>query len=293
MFMTNTEAWRGMVRELDVWKDGGLRARFWVRDDDAVEMSGQLAQLHDIADRHELNIGLAVIPGKMRPGFVDILAQMRKRFYPMCHGWVHADYGRPGKPGEFGRDRPFSRLRSDAEQAYTVFSNCFGTTRAIFVPPNGRITFGLRKALPRIGFAAVSTGPSYFERKILRMSSALPWMPAVAIRMASVIPRFDVHIDVMDWRRKTARDSEAVAAEIVENLHLRRRGFLAPDHPIGLLTHHLVHDEQVWRLCNELLDALSAHETVDFVRADSLFEACGRSSAAASPSVSVFPTRVH
>ena len=42
--------WQSVVRELDLWQDRGLRAKFGVRDDDAHEMSPQLAQLHHFAD---------------------------------------------------------------------------------------------------------------------------------------------------------------------------------------------------------------------------------------------------
>lgn len=271
--MSAVETWQSVVRELDLWQDRGLRAKFWVRDDDAHEMSPQLAHLHHFADVHNIKIGLAVIPGRMNTDFADVLAGMRNRFHPMCHGWTHADYGPPGKPGEFGDDRPFSNLCSDAERAYAAFSGYFGSIPVIFVPPNGRITPALREALPRIGFAAVSTGRSDLEHKVFRMSSFLPWMPAVTITDSAAPPRLDVHIDVIDWNRKMARDSKSVATEIVDNLRFRRRGFLRAHRPIGLLTHHLVHDDKIWQLCNELLDTLFAHKAVDFVAADALFEA--------------------
>ena len=287
------EAWKKVLKELDLWSDRGLRARFWLRDDDACDMSPQLARLFDLASQYKLNIGLAVIPGKLNPGFVDMLADMKERFHPMCHGWIHADYGRFGEPGEFGRDRPLSSLRSDAEQAYKAFSQSFGTGKAIFVPPFGRITSGLVKALPQIGFAGISTGPSYIELKILRMNSAMPWMPVIPIPKGSEIRRFDVHIDVLEWQRKTARDSEAIATNIVENLRVRRRGFITPRHPIGLLTHHLVHDEHVWQLCNEILCSLSAHEAVEFMNADCLFEEDRQRLSAPSPSVGISSTRGH
>jgi peptidoglycan/xylan/chitin deacetylase (PgdA/CDA1 family) len=265
------EPWNGVSRELNLWADLGLRAKFWLRDDDACEMTAPLGRLHDLGHRHNINIGLAVIPGKIQPSLLKVLAESRNVFHPMCHGWTHADYGRPGKPEEFGSRRPFSAVWTDAKQAYRTFAEYFGGSNATFVPPYNRITAALINALPQIGFAGVSAWPGFRERFILRMDSRVPWTPAVTIPREFLIPRVDVHIDVMDWKRGTARETLSVAADIVGQLRLRRRGFLPSDYPIGLLTHHLVHDERVWELCHDLLLLLGTHNTVDFLEAASLF----------------------
>jgi hypothetical protein len=285
--MTN-EAWQDISRELDRWTDRGLTARFWVRDDDAHEMSAQLARLHAFAERYDLNVGLAVIPGRIRSDFPPVLADMKRRFHPMCHGWNHANYGRAGKPEEFGDGRPLAALRSDAGLAYKAFSEFFGGKETFFVPPFGRIAPTLLKELPRIGFAAVSlTGPNALERGVLRLSSHLSWLPVVKIPSNSAIPRFDTHVDVIDWTRRTARDASAVAAELVANLRLRRRGFLPSDRPIGLLTHHLAHDENIWRLCDELLDVLRRHKAIEALNADCLLHSVRRSSPSKSAALGI------
>ena len=253
--------WQGIRRELDRWADQGLRARFWLRDDDACEISAQLMRLYALAGRFNMNVGLAVIPGKIRPDFVHALADLKDRFEPMCHGWNHIDYGRPGHSEEFGDGRPYPVVRFDAEQAYRVFSECFGGSHVVFVPPFGRITPALADDLPGIGFAALSVGPDALERNILRLNAYLPWTPVVTIPTNWPIPRLNVHIDVIEWKRGTARDAGAVAADLVANLRLRRRGFLPSEYPIGLLTHHLVHDERIWGLCDELLDVVLDHDS--------------------------------
>jgi len=98
------------------------------------------------------------------------------------------------------------------------------------------------------------------------------------------IPRLDVHVDVIDWKRGTARDAVSVAAQVVGQLRLRRRGYLPVNYPIGILTHHLVHDEPIWALCDDLLKFLKAKDTVDFVAAGSLLEIPYRSGSPASSS---------
>jgi hypothetical protein len=262
--------WNDVSRELDLWADLGLRARFWLRDDDACEMTAPLARLRDVGRQHNINIGLAVIPGKIQPSLLDVLAESREVFHPMCHGWIHADYGRPGKPEEFGSRRPFSALCSDAKLAYNTFSEHFGGSNVMFVPPYNRIAAALVEALPGIGFAAVSAWPGFGERAMLRLDSRLPWLPAVTMPRPRAVPRVDVHIDLIDWKRVTARDTPSVAADVVGQLRLRRRGFLPSDYPVGLLTHHLVHDARIWELCDDLLQLLGAHATAEFLAAASL-----------------------
>jgi len=266
------EPWNDVSRELGRWADLGLRTSFWIRDDDASEMTAALARLRGVAQQHDINIGLAVIPGKIQRSLLDALAASTRMFYPMCHGWMHADYGTPGKPEEFGSRRPFAALRSDATLAYRTFSDHFGKTDVIFVPPYNRIAAQLVQALPDIGFAAVSAWPGFHERAILRLDSRLPWMPAVKMRRHVSIPRLDVHVDVIDWKRGTARDAVSVAAQVVGQLRLRRRGYLPVNYPIGILTHHLVHDEPIWALCDDLLSFFKAQDTVDFVAAGSLLK---------------------
>jgi hypothetical protein len=260
-------AWQSVRQELDRWSLQGLKARFWVRDDDACEMSGQLDRLRGLADRHDINIGLAIIPAKVHHNLVNAFPHLGKRFQPMCHGWQHANYGQAGQPEEFGDCRPLRALREDAEKAYKVFTGHFGIDCPIFVPPFSRIASDLVTDLPRIGFAGLSAGPGLMERRLLRLSAHLPWMPVLRLRTETPVPRFDVQIDLIDWSRSTARQPETVAADLVANLRLRRRGFLPCDRPIGLLTHHLVHDEPIWRLCDDILEMLKRHEAVGFLSA--------------------------
>ena len=266
-----SDTWRDVRQELDRWADLGLKARFWIRDDDACELSPQLTRLQTLALTYDINVGLAVIPGKVKGEVVDWLLAAKRAFFPMCHGWQHTNYGRSGQPEEFGDNRPFAAVRLDAEHAYCAFTRYFGASDAIFVPPFGRIASALVEELPRIGFAAISTGPRLLERAMLRLHLRLRWTPIMKIPRKGPLPRFDVQIDVIDWERRTARDRAEIAAELVANLSLRRRGLLPPGHPVGLLTHHLAHDEAVWHLCHDLLDGLGQHEAVEPLGADSLF----------------------
>lgn len=154
--------------------------------------------------------------------------------------------------------------------AFETFASRFGAEGVIFVPPFGRITEALVNALPGIGFAGVSTGPTNLERRMSRLTARMPWLPSAQLPSNRSVLHLDVQIDPIDWRRGTSRPSASVSKELIGHLRLRRNGFISPNVPIGLLTHHLVHDDAVWSICDELLSALRSHRSVAFVRASKL-----------------------
>jgi len=251
-------------RELDLWSEWGLKAKFWVRDDDACEVSEPLTRLLALACKYDIRIGVAVIPGKMNQSLSDYLNGETRNFHPMCHGWKHINHGSLDKPAEFGLDRPLVQLVQDVEAARKVFVRHFCTSQSIFVPPFNRISKSLIRFLPEIGFAAVSAFPSPLERKLLGIRARVGWVPSIRLSRLSVIPRIDVHIDLIDWRSRTAKENRLVAREFAHQLRARRMAGPAARSPIGLLTHHLVHDARIWRLFEELLDMLRRHDAVEF-----------------------------
>jgi hypothetical protein len=255
--------WDEARRELDVWSEQRLTARFWMRDDDATETSAPLAQLHALTNRFDITIGLAVIPGTMHQSLPDYLNGDAPNFRPMCHGWKHINHGPQTRPAEFGRERPLTQLLQDATAARKVFVQHFHKALPIFVPPFNRISNALTRRLPNLGFAAVSAIPSRLSEKMLDLRATAGWLPRLKLPWLVATPRIDVHIDLIDWRAQTAVENGAIARALVRQLRGRRRS--EPDAPIGLLTHHLVHDEPIWRLCDDLLDTLRSHDAVEFV----------------------------
>jgi hypothetical protein len=256
--------WDDARRELDCWEDADLTARFWVRDDDAFEMSQNLERLCDLATRHNIKIGLAVIPGKILPDLSDFLGNKTRQFHPMCHGWKHVNHNRSNRPAEFGYDRPISSMIIDAQYAFGLFSGHFGALNAIFVPPFNRITPTVAKALPGIGFAGVSSMPSQLEHKILQLALRIGWSKVIKIPDFSGVPRIDAHVDMINWKTRAAHETTIIADHLVRQLRGRRLGVLPADTPIGLLTHHLAHDEGIWRACDETLEFLRSHRAAEF-----------------------------
>jgi hypothetical protein len=252
-----------LKQELDCWADQSLTARLWVRDDDAQELSEPLSRLRVMVQDYKITIGLAVIPGLLRAELLDFLAGAKQEFFPMCHGWKHINHGSEERPSEFGSDRPLSSLLSEADLAYQKFVEFFGRTKVIFVPPYNRIDRALIAALPSLGYAGVSLGASSLETRLARLAEKI-WLPAIKLPGHSTVAWLNAQIDLMDWKRRTAQDTELIGAKLIGHLRLRRRGLIRAEFPIGLLTHHLAHDDDVWRLCNDVLDCLRGHGAVDF-----------------------------
>lgn len=268
MLLNKTEAFDAPRRELDLWAARGWKANFWVRDDDAIEVSDSIILLRDIAAQYAVKIGLAVIPGQAVPELASFLEANARHFYPMCHGWQHINHNTRRKPAEFGAERPHNKLVRDAELALGAFSASYRHVKPIFVPPFNRITPALIRALPDLGFFGVSLVPTLFEQKLARLGSKLNVSLPVPIPDLRSSTRIDVHIDVINWQTQSAQDYRLLARQLVRELRYRRHGYIRADNPIGLLTHHLAHDSSIWQACDDLLGFLRSHQAVQFLDLD-------------------------
>lgn len=256
--------WNRLVDELNCWADHGLTVRMWLRDDDACALSQPLWRLREMARNYDIAAGLAVIPGLLQEDLSNLLAEVPREFFPMCHGWKHVNHGTIEKPCEFGGGRPKGDILADAKLAFDRFQYSLGGTRVFFVPPYNCLDESVANELIDIGFAGVSRGPTLLEARLAKIARTF-WIPSVAkIHDDPMVPRVNAHIDVIDWRRKTAKTVERIVNDLMGYLRLRRRGFIESTEPIGILTHHLDHDELVWRLCHELLDRVRHHPSVHF-----------------------------
>jgi len=262
----STNAWHEVRRELSLWEAARLKARVWLRDDDAIRFTPALRRLEALAVRHGIQIGLAVIPGLAEPDIVEYVHDHQSAFHPMCHGWMHEAHSGIGF-GEFGSNRTLQALRVDAVRALKRFQTLFGDQRPIFVPPFGRLDSGFLPELLRIGFAGISNKPALRQCRLARLHGALSWLPQGMTGLAPPPGLLDVHVDPVDWERSTALADTAVAMRFVGELRLRRKGYVRIDAPIGILTHHLVHDEAIWSRVAQLLDVLSVSPAVTFRQA--------------------------
>ncbi|MBP1861411.1 polysaccharide deacetylase family protein [Rhizobium herbae] len=225
-----------IVEELGRWQQTGKVARFWLRDDDAVEPTAPLDRLLEISGIFSVPLTLAIIPAHTG----EALAARLER-EPLCtvavHGWSHKNYaGAEEKKQELGRHRPAAAVLGELKQGFDRLAGLHsGRFVPMLVPPWNRIDAALVPHLAGLGYEALSVyGPE---------------KPAD-------LPLINSHVDVMDWHgTRGGRDPQALVVEIVARLrHMFDNGGT-----MGLLTHHLVHDDAVWNFMSALFAVTSRH----------------------------------
>jgi hypothetical protein len=75
----------------------------------------------------------------------------------------------------------------------------------------------------------------------------------------------NAHVDPMNWReRRFAGLDKALSATLGE-LSARRTGATEAEEPLGLLTHHLDHDEPFWDFLDGLFRITTAHPAAGWI----------------------------
>ena len=239
--------WDILQDELDRWTQAGLALPFWWRDDDAIADTPALRQLADMAQAAGVPVTVAVIPARADPSLADYLSRT-PHVIPVIHGWAHENHAPPDqKKSEFGPYRPVEVLAQDAELGFGRLHGLFGSRlQPMFVPPWNRIADDLIAELPGLGFRYLSTAT-----------------PRKARWVAPGLEQVNTHIDPIDWRgTRSLIDETQLLRMITDLLSDRRAGKTDADEPLGLLTHHLVHDPAIWSFCARLVDTLMSGPAV-------------------------------
>jgi hypothetical protein len=210
--------------ELALWRRLGRAPVMWWRDDDARAPTPQLDRLLDVAAG--LPLSLAVIPdGDMRP-----LARRLDGVPGLTiaqHGVDHENRRAEGGPrGEF----PHGTSKADIARAVAAGRRRMeedGLAPAFFTPPWNESDEALLQAVRAAGYPAYSAG--------------------IYGRPEEGLLHFGAQVDFLRWKgsprfRSTGRIFNALRRQLE-----RRRTSHRFSEPIGILTHHLVHDERTWR----------------------------------------------
>lgn len=221
--------------------DAGQPVAIWWRDDDAVAPSPALERLLALSRDSGTPVAIASIPMAAHADLAVRLAGEPGATL-LVHGYIHVNHAAAGeKSAEFGAHRPLTaraaeaqaglrRLRDMAEAAGAAFA-------PVFVPPSNRLAPDLPAALAGFGYRGLST----FRDRAAR--EAVPGLIQV-----------NTHLDPIDWRgTRSAIDPDALIAQTAHAILARLDGRADPREPIGLLTHHRVHDACVWDLTRHWL----------------------------------------
>lgn len=231
--MRDEMTWQPLRDGLQRMAGAGRRATFWLRDDDAIEPTPALERLLDLTRRASVPLSLAVIPAFTGEPLADRLGDERHAAVTV-HGWSHENHaGDRGKKRELGPDRPGTVVLQELHAGFDKLQRLYpARLDPVLVPPWNRIDKALLPQLPPLGFRAVSVYGSADASAPIRM--------------------INTHVDIMDWTTRRCRPHGELVALLVAELEARIDG---SDEPIGLLTHHLVHDDACWNFMARLFEA--------------------------------------
>lgn len=252
-----TAGWQALENELDRWASEGRTASFWWRDDDAVAVTPALERLLGLHRSSGAPLALAIIPAQAEAGLAERL-KSEPRIAALQHGYAHHNHaGASEKKSEFPNSRSLIEQHTDLRAGHDQLRSLFAPPQLlpIFVPPWNRLAPDCLPDMPGLGYAAVSA----FQAR--NSYWAAPGLVAL-----------NTHIDPIDWHgHDNAAAAERSLAVACKHLRAMRAG---EQHlqPLGLLTHHLRHDEPIWAFAAELLSRTAAHAAVHWLDAGAALE---------------------
>ncbi len=232
--MTAPGDWAPVEVELRHWAEAGRAARLWLRDDDAVAVTPALQRLAAMTRNAAVPTMLAVIPAGAEPALADfVVRQLQWRV--AVHGFAHTNYASMfAKKAELGAHRPLDVVLADIARGLDWLDGLFAAKLApMLVPPWNRIDQAVVKELPRLGIEALSAfGPE----------------------PGGLVPgplRLNTHVDIIDWGgNRGGHDHDLLIARLAKSLAQARA---AGGRPVGILSHHLVHDATAWGFLEALI----------------------------------------
>ncbi|MGN6585788.1 MAG: polysaccharide deacetylase family protein [Rhizobiaceae bacterium] len=239
--------------ELRLWREHGFTPRFWLRDDDATRPSAELDKLIAVAREFHAPLLLAVIPTQADAGLAERL-RMEPLVTPCVHGYAHKRQNAEPAPAiELGGDRSPDVVLAELREGLDGLRQIFGEKLSgILAPPWNRIAPDVAARIHECGFTGLSTNSWHVN--------------------GTRLPELNTQIDIVDWANSRKGQSlEWTAGELLRRLQqARERGGA----PLGILTHHLVMDDQAWQTLRDLILYLKMRKGFAFEAADDLLASC-------------------
>jgi hypothetical protein len=248
--------WQRLSDELDQWQALGREATLWWRDDDAVTATPALQRLLALQGERGVPLALAVIPAHAQEALAHTLEQ-HPCIALLQHGYAHDNHAAKGERAiELGGQRRRESLARELQFGWRRLQALFpGRPLPVMVPPWNRISPELFPDLPALGFRALSC----FSARIRQQAFA-------------GLLQTNCHADLIDWRRdRRFRGEERTIEQICAHLKARRTARVDAREASGILSHHLMHDDDCWRFLDTLLEHCNRHPAARWLEAD---EAC-------------------
>ena len=240
--------WWALSAELDAWRDAGLCAELWLRDDDAGAAAAPLHQLVDLCGEYGIPANFAAIPTASTPATADLIATLDSAFV-FVHGYAHADHsGADERKSEYSCTRPFGEMEAEWREGIRMIEDLYGDNALrVFVPPWNRMPSDLQLRLADAGFIGYSA-------------------------RAHDLAVINVHVDLFDSRTHAFRGDEISLSGIVQHLRAKRTGNADPGEPTGVMTHHLVFDDAAWSFLRQLFAATGLEDGTRWLAGRRIFE---------------------
>ncbi|RDH44291.1 hypothetical protein [Zooshikella ganghwensis] len=247
--------WRALTIELEHWQQQFGGVPLWWRDDDAHTYTPALDRLLKInRQQYSSTLALAVIPA----GATNTLArrlQSEANCWVLQHGYRHKNFApSTRKKCELDEDRPLAVIAKELQSGATYLAGLLGDQfLPVLVPPWNRMRSDLVVHLPAWGYWGWSgLGPA----------SAVPGLKVA-----------NVHIDIINWRTRQFAGTGQVLGQWLRVLQQQRAATTPDELPtaIGLMTHHLAHDDKCWLFLNTFLPWIEEQVTVRWQSPMALF----------------------
>jgi len=243
--------WQAVEDELALWGNDLPPARLWLRDDDAIEVTSELEMLAAMSASYQVPVTIAVIPQLVKQALADRVGQ-HELISVAVHGFCHVNHAPSGdKKCELGLHRGRQIIIDELASGRAKLEEIFGWQFIdMLVPPWNRIDPELVPKLSELGYKSLST----FTWK------DFPNAPALV--------QLNTHIDIIDWKgNRGGRAISELVSALAEALQTARKHGGAP---VGILSHHLVHDDAAWAFLEQLFKFSHTRHDIEWCHAADL-----------------------
>jgi len=243
--------WQAIEDELALWGNDITPARLWLRDDDAIEVTDELEMLAAMSARYQVPVTIAVIPQLAKQSLADRVGQ-NELICVAVHGYCHVNHAPPGdKKCELGLHRGRQIIIDELAAGRAKLKQMFGRQFIdMLVPPWNRIDPELVPELANLGYKSLSA----FTWK--DFSSAPP------------LVQLNTHVDIIDWKgNRGGRAINELVSALAQALATARQQGGAP---VGILSHHLVHDGAAWDFLEQLFKFCHTRHDIEWFHAADL-----------------------
>jgi hypothetical protein len=219
-------------------------AELWWRDDDAGTPSRPLERLLALSKDRRIPLSLAVVP---READAALFRLLHEGVSVLQHGTDHRNRAAQGeKKTEYPPVEPLESALARIADGLAILKS-LGRDRVlpVLAPPWNRLRKDALAKLPAIGIRGVSA-----------------YGPRASAEPVPGLRQVNTHVDIVAWRdgRRFVGEAEALALAVKS---------MSGDEPVGLLTHHAVHDAAAW----EFLERLFSLRDIRWLSAAEAFSA--------------------